>query len=39
MISAHIARELDGSLEGRNRPEGGAAFVLELPLAAESAHG
>ncbi len=32
MISAHIARELGGSLAGHNRPEGGAAFVLMLPL-------
>lgn len=32
MISAHIARELGGSLAGHNRPEGGAAFVLLLPL-------
>lgn len=32
MISAHIVRELGGTLEGRNRPEGGAAFVLVLPL-------
>lgn len=32
MISAHIVRELGGTLEGHNRPEGGAVFVLTLPL-------
>lgn len=33
MISAHIARELGGTLRGENRPGGaGAVFVLELPL-------
>lgn len=37
MISAHIAREFGGSLHGENRVEGGACFVLLLPLAAASA--
>ncbi len=30
-ISAGIVSERDGSLTARNRPEGGAEFVLELP--------
>ncbi|MEF7614572.1 ATP-binding protein [Aquincola sp. MAHUQ-54] len=38
-ISAHIVRELGGTLRGGNRAGGGAAFTLELPLAAESRHG
>lgn len=41
MISAHIARELGGTLRGENRAEGGGAeFVLELPLPyGEGLHG
>ncbi|MEL7215330.1 MAG: ATP-binding protein [Pseudomonadota bacterium] len=31
-ISAQIARDLDGTLRGRNATEGGAVFELELPL-------
>ena len=34
MISAHIVRELGGSLLGRNIDGGGACFTIELPLAA-----
>lgn len=33
MISAHFAREFGGTLHGENVPEGGARFVLMLPLA------
>jgi len=33
MISAHFAREFGGSLHGENAAEGGARFVLVLPLA------
>ena len=32
-ISASIANALGGSLQGGNRPEGGAQFTLRLPLA------
>lgn len=32
-ISASIANALGGSLQGSNRPEGGAQFTLRLPLA------
>jgi two-component system C4-dicarboxylate transport sensor histidine kinase DctB len=32
-ISASIANALGGSLRGANRPEGGAQFILRLPLA------
>lgn len=36
-IGLYVARELvlamDGTLEGETRPEGGARFVLRLPLA------
>ncbi|HEY8876511.1 MAG TPA: ATP-binding protein [Roseateles sp.] len=32
-ISASIANALGGSLQGANRPEGGAQFTLRLPLA------
>jgi two-component system C4-dicarboxylate transport sensor histidine kinase DctB len=32
-ISASIANALGGSLQGVNRPEGGAQFTLRLPLA------
>ena len=32
-ISASIANALGGSLQGSNRPEGGAQFCLRLPLA------
>jgi len=34
MISAHIVRELGGSLRAQNMDGGGACFVIELPLAA-----
>jgi two-component system C4-dicarboxylate transport sensor histidine kinase DctB len=34
MISAHIVRELGGSLRATNLDAGGACFVIELPLAA-----
>lgn len=37
MISAHIAREFGGSLHGENSAEGGACFVLSLPLASVAA--
>jgi two-component system C4-dicarboxylate transport sensor histidine kinase DctB len=33
MISAHIVRELGGSLRARNMDGAGACFVVELPLA------
>jgi two-component system C4-dicarboxylate transport sensor histidine kinase DctB len=33
VISAHIARELGGTLAAENRVEGGARFVFTLPLA------
>ena len=33
MISAHIVRELGGTLRASNLDEGGARFVIELPLA------
>jgi two-component system C4-dicarboxylate transport sensor histidine kinase DctB len=36
MISAHIMRDLGGSLRGRNTDGGGACFTIELPLAATS---
>lgn len=37
-ISASIANALGGSLQGSNRPEGGAQFVLRLPIT-QSPHG
>ncbi|MDR7268191.1 two-component system C4-dicarboxylate transport sensor histidine kinase DctB [Pelomonas saccharophila] len=37
-ISASIANALGGSLQGGNRPEGGAQFTLRLPIT-QSAHG
>ena len=37
-ISASIANALGGSLQGGNRPEGGAQFVLRLPIT-QSPHG
>ena len=33
MISAHVVRELGGTLRASNLDEGGARFVIELPLA------
>lgn len=32
-LSAHLARDFQGSLSGGNRAEGGARFVVDLPLA------
>ncbi|KQV60515.1 hypothetical protein ASC95_03430 [Pelomonas sp. Root1217] len=37
-ISASIANALGGSLQGGNRPEGGAQFILRLPIT-QSPHG
>lgn len=37
-ISASIANALGGSLQGMNRPEGGAQFTLRLPIT-QSPHG
>ena len=37
-ISASIANALGGSLQGSNRPEGGAQFILRLPIT-QSPHG
>ena len=34
MISAHIVRELGGSLRGANIGGSGACFTIELPLVA-----
>ena len=36
MISDHLMRELGGTLEVCNLPQGGACFTLELPLAESS---
>ena len=36
MISAHIARELHGSLRASNLEAGGACFTIELPIAPET---
>lgn len=33
MISSHLVRECGGRLQGENRPPGGAAFTIDLPLA------
>ena len=38
-ISRRLARSMDGSLEARNRPDGGASFVLSLPLAGNRSAG
>lgn len=39
MISAHFAREFGGTLHGENVAEGGARFVLVLPLASSGGQG
>ncbi len=38
-ISRRLAHSMQGTLEAENRPEGGAAFTLRLPLTAGSANG
>jgi two-component system C4-dicarboxylate transport sensor histidine kinase DctB len=39
VISSAIVRDFGGSLNGSNRPDGGAEFVVELRAAPDGAHG
>jgi two-component system C4-dicarboxylate transport sensor histidine kinase DctB len=39
LISAHIVRELGGTLNASNEVTGGACFLIDLPAAAPSDHG